>query len=106
MKDIKQYLVESIDSDYGKLMGIARDIVMGHLKEDKSWSKDLWSETKDELDEQDDDIAGNDCSSVWQLFSEIANKAKMDVDDVWDIIGGSYDMFHLIENVEKELHIV
>ena len=87
MKSLEQFILES-RFDRNKAMDAIQKIVKTY---DKKFIKDAIQEIQDDIDEQDKFIEDNPDSNIWQFIQDVANELNMDVFDLWEQMGGSYD---------------
>ena len=86
MKDIKNFINEGLYK--------MKDVKQTIADELKTYSKEMIqkmeNEIKDDIDDQDEFIEGNDESYIWQFICNCAKALKAKPEDLWDDCGGSY----------------
>lgn len=96
MKQLKEFINESLY----KLKDVKKTID----EELKTYSKEMIqkmsNEIKDDIDEQDNFIEGNDESYIWQFICNCAKALKTKPENLWEDCGGSYMFADAIANTK------
>ena len=86
MKQLKEYINESLYK-----MKDVKKVIDDELKTySKEMIKKMSNEIKDDIDDQDDYINGNDESYIWQFICNCAKALNTKPENLWDDCGGSY----------------
>jgi len=96
MKDIKEFINESIYH-----MKDVKKVIEDELKTySKEMIQKMENEIKDDIDEQDEFIEGNDESYIWQFMCNCAKALKTKPEDLWEDCGGSHLFSDAISNLK------
>jgi len=97
MKQLKEFINESLY----KLKDV-KDAINDELnKTDKNLIQKMANEIKDDIDDQDEYIEGNDESYIWELICKVAKTLNTKPENLWDDCGGSYLFTDAIANADK-----
>lgn len=95
MKSLTEFIIES-KFDREKVLKTANEIAK---KYDKKFIKDAIQEIQDDIDEQDEFVEDNPESNIWQFIQDVATELKMDIEDLWEQMGGSYDFADILSSI-------
>lgn len=96
MKDIKEFINENLYK-----MKDVKNVIEDELKTySKEMIQKMENEIKDDIDDQDEFIEGNEESYIWQFICNCAKALKTKPEDLWEDCGGSYLFSDAIGNLK------
>ena len=96
MKDIKEFINENLYH-----WKDVKDVIEDELKTySKEMIQKMKNEIKDDIDDQDEFIEGNNESYIWQFICNCAKALKTKPEDLWEDCGGSYLFSDAISNLK------